>query len=230
MLNKFNHYKMIKEESPGYRLNQKGPEVLKTSELIAIIISSGTNNKTAQKAAEKLLIKFSGNLTRLARATQRELSDNIPGIGHTRSSQLIAAFELGKRITSYSDIEKPSINTPPDVARLLMNEMRYYKKEVFKILLLDRKNKLIKIETISSGILDASLVHPREVFYPAIQELASRIILVHNHPSGNCTPSAQDIEITKNIIESGKILNIEVVDHIVIGDGKFLSLREKRII
>lgn len=230
MLNKFNYNKTIKEESPGYRLNQKGAEALKTSELIAIIISSGNNNKTAQEAAEQLLLKFSGNLTRLAMATQRELSDNISGIGQAKGAKLIAAFELGKRISGYFEVEKHSINTPPDVARLLMNEMRYYKKEVFKVLLLDTKNKLIKIETISTGILDASLVHPREVFYPAIQELASSIILVHNHPSGNCTPSAQDIEITKNIIEAGTILNLKVVDHIIIGDGKFLSLREKGII
>jgi len=220
---------MLKEETPGYRFNHKGPEALKTSELIAMLLG-GNNKKSSQEAAENLLCKFSGNLTRLARATHKELSTGIEGIGQAKALQLMAAFELGKRISSYCEESKPSIHTPSDVARLLMNEMRYYKKEVFKVLLLDTKNRLIKIETVSSGILDASLVHPREVFYPAIQEMASSVILVHNHPSGNIIPSAQDIEITKTIIEAGKIMNIEVIDHIIIGEGKFLSLKEKKII
>ena len=219
---------MIKEETPKYRLHKKGPDILKTSELISIIIGSGTNSRTSLEAAEELLAKFEGNLTRLAKATSRELS--IDGIGTAKAAQLIAAFELGKRTAGYSEDDKPSVHTPSDVARILMNEMRYYKKEVFKVLLLDTKNRLIKIETVSTGILDGSLVHPREVFYPAIQEMASSVILVHNHPSGNIIPSAQDIEITKTIIEAGKIMNIDVIDHIIIGDGKFLSLKEKKII
>ena len=218
------------DERPAERLWKSGPDVLKTSELIAIIIKHGTHERTALQAAEDLLNKFSGNLSRIAGATLRELSSGIYGIGRARAAQLMASFELGKRIASYSGVEKPSIHTPSDVARLLMNEMRYYKKEVFKVLLLDTKNRLIKIETISSGILDASLVHPREVFYAAIQEMASSVILVHNHPSGNIIPSAHDIEITKTIIDAGKIMNIEVIDHIIIGEGKFLSLKEKKII
>ena len=132
------------------------------------------------------------------------------GGAHRRVLKLAALWEiLGKRLSSFSESEKPSINSPEDAARLLMSEMRYYKKEVFKVLLLDTKNRLIKIETISSGILDASLVHPREVFYSAIQEMASSLILVHNHPSGNISPSIQDIEITKNMLQAGKIMNIE---------------------
>ncbi len=218
------------DERPAERLYKSGPDVLKTSELIAIIIKQGTHERTALRAAEDLLNKFSGNLSRIAGATLRELSTGIDGIGRARAAQLMASFELGKRIASYSDVEKPSIHTPSDVARLLMNEMRYYKKEVFKVLLLDTKNRLIKIETVSSGILDASLVHPREVFYAAIQEMASSVILVHNHPSGNIIPSTQDIEITKTIIDAGKIMNIDVIDHIIIGEGNFLSLKEKKII
>jgi len=221
---------ILKEESAEYRLKQKGPSVLKTSELLALIIGGGKQNKMPLEAAEDLLHKFSGNLSKLAAATMKEISSDITGINQAKAAQLMAAIELGKRIASYSDVEKPSIHTPSDVSRLLMNEMRYYKKEVFKVLLLDTKNRLLKIETISSGILDASLVHPREVFYAAIQEMASSIILVHNHPSGNIIPSAQDIEITKTMIEAGKIMNIEVIDHIIIGEGKFLSLKEKKII
>jgi len=218
---------LLKEEQPAYRLSRKGADALKTSELLALIIG-GSQNKAALETAEELLTKFNGNLTRMAKASPKELS--IKGIGQAKAAQLMACIELGKRIASFSETERPAIHTPSDVSRLLMNEMRYYKKEVFKVLLLDTKNRLIKIETISSGILDASLVHPREVFYAAIQEMASSIILVHNHPSGNIIPSAQDIEITKTIIEAGKIMNIEVIDHIIIGEGKFLSLKEKKII
>ena len=129
---------IIKEETPRYRLDKKGPDVLKTSELLAIILG-GSQSKAALEAAEELLNKFSGNLSRLARATQRELSSGIEGIGSAKAAQLIAAIELGKRISSYSEEDKPSIHTPSDVARLLMNEMRYYKKEVFKVMLLDTK-------------------------------------------------------------------------------------------
>lgn len=219
---------VLREESPQYRIGKMGADNLKTTELLALIIGEGSNKETAIKIAEELLCKFEGNLSRFARATAKELFGN--GIGQAKISRLLAAIELGKRIAGYSEVEKPSIHTPSDVARLLMSEMRYYKKEVFKVLLLDTKNRLIKIETISSGILDASLVHPREVFYAAIQEMASSVILVHNHPSGNIIPSAQDIEITKTIIEAGKIMNIDVIDHIIIGEGKFLSLKEKKII
>jgi len=225
-----NMKKMVKEESPRYRLEKSGIDSLKTSELISLIVGGGSQNKIALEAAENLLSHFSGNLTRMAKSTQRELSNIASGIGPAKSAQLMACFELGKRVAGYCETEKPSIHTPSDVARLLMNEMRYYKKEVFKVLLLDTKNRLIKIETVSSGILDASLVHPREVFYAAIQEMASSVILVHNHPSGNIIPSAQDIEITKTIIEAGRIMNIDVIDHIIIGEGKFLSLKEKKII
>ena len=218
------------EERPRERLLKMGPEALKTSELIAIIIKHGSRKNTALDVGEKIINKFSGNLKRLNCASIKELYESIDGMGPVKASQLLAAFELGKRITSFSEEEKPVINTPDDVAHLLMSEMRYYRKEVFKIILLNTKNRLIKIETISSGILDASLVHPREVFYSAIQESASSLILVHNHPSGNVSPSRHDIEITKNIVEAGKIMDIEVVDHIIIGDGKYLSLREKNFI
>jgi len=223
-------YNMVKEEVPSYRLSYKGAENLKTSELLSIILGSGTNSKSALEIAEALLNKFSGNLNRIAKATARELSLDIPGIGPAKAIQLQACIEFGKRIVSYTEESKPYIHTPSDVAKLLMSEMRFYKCEVFKTVLLYTKNRLIKIQTISSGILDASLVHAREVFFHAIQELASSIILVHNHPSGNTIPSSQDIQITKNIMEAGQILGIEVIDHIIIGDGKFLSLKEKKII
>lgn len=222
--------KMLREESPSYRLEKVGPTTLKTSELLALIIGGSTQSSSAIKSAEDLLMKFNGNLSKLAGATLHELSAGIDGIGPTKAAQLMASFELGKRIAGFIESEKPSINTPNDVAQILIPTMRYLKQETFKVLMLDTKNRLLRIETISTGILDAALVHPREVFFSAIQNLASSIILAHNHPSGNCIPSSQDLEITKNLIEAGKILNIEVIDHIIIGDGKFISLKEKKII
>jgi len=212
---------ILEEERTEYRA-EKEIQALLTSELLQTI--SGTT----QEKIEELLRKYDGNLSRLMRCTRKEMQET--GLTRTQTTKIMAAFELSKRIAGYTDDQRPSIHTPSDVARLLMNEMRYYKKEVFKVLLLDTKNRLLKIETISSGILDASLVHPREVFYAAIQEMASSVILVHNHPSGNIIPSAQDIEITKTMLEAGKIMNIEVIDHIIIGEGKFISLKEKRII
>lgn len=210
----------LKEETPEYRCKQDIQKV-KTSELIDLL-----TEKTG--TGEKLLAQHDGNLTQLAKNTLSDLRET--GLTEKKAIRLQAAIELGKRIAAFVEEERPAINTPGDVTRLLMNEMRYYKQEVFKVLLLDTKNRVIKIETISSGILDASLVHPREVFYAAIQNMAAGIILCHNHPSGEIIPSAQDIEITKTIIEAGKIMNIDVIDHIIIGEGKFLSLKEKHII
>lgn len=227
---KFSLKELPPDERPRERLFKNGPESLKTSELFAILINQGNKNASAIEVGEKLLQKFSGNLNRMVKASLRELYENIDGIGPIKAAQIMAAFELGKRIARFSEDEKPTVSSPDDVANILMSEMRYYKKEVFKALLLDTKNRLLKIETVSSGILDASLVHPREVFYSAIKEAASSIILVHNHPSGNISPSSQDIEITKNIVSAGKIIGIEVIDHIIIGDGKFLSLKEKHFI
>ena len=207
------------EENPGYRLDSS--ENVLTSELIDIItdrVGSG----------QILLCKFQGNLNQIAASSIQELyCKEIP---LKKMRKVKAAVELGKRIAAWTEEERPGIHTPGDVARLVMSEMRYYKKEVFKVLLLDTKNRLIKIETISQGVLDASVVHPRDVFRAAILNNTSSIVLVHNHPSGNEIPSAQDIEITKNLIEAGKIMNIDVIDHIIIGDGKFLSLKEKKVI
>lgn len=216
---------ILKEETAEYRGKQDIKDLL-TSELINIIIDAKTG--TAPSTGEEILKSNEGNLTDLAKMTLQDLKN--AGLTEKKAMRLMAAIEMGKRISGYVEDERPSIHTPSDVARLLMPEMRYYQKEVFKVLLLDTKNKLIKIETISTGILDASLVHPREVFYAAIQNMAAGIILCHNHPSGNIIPSAQDIEITKTIVEAGKIMNIDVIDHIIIGEGKFLSLKEKHII
>jgi len=219
---------VIREESPRYRLYRQGADTLKNSELIAIILRNGNRRKVTEEVATDILERFNGNLTRLAKATVGELKEI--GVTALQADTIIAAIELGKRISCFTEDERPAINTPADAAKVLMPTMRYLKKETFKTLLLDTKNRLIKIENISTGILDASLVHVREVFAPAILEGASSILLAHNHPSGNCIPSSQDLEITRNLMEASKIMQIDILDHIILGDGRFLSLKEKKLI
>ena len=204
-------------------------------ELIARVMGKGKTTPRSYEASKKLVQYFREpcaeklNYSKLASSNVKEL-ERVDGVGKATAQFLDAVLIFAKRMQSYRSEDLPVISTPDDASKLLMSEMRYYRKEVFKILLLDTKNRLVRIETVSSGILDASLVHPREVFKPAIDHMASSLILMHNHPSGNISPSSQDIELTKNIVAAGKILNIDVVDHIIIGDGKFLSMREKHFI
>ncbi|MFS8540999.1 MAG: DNA repair protein RadC, partial [Tissierellales bacterium] len=146
------------------------------------------------------------------------------------AAQIVAAIELGKRISSSSADAKLKVDSPIVVVELLMEQMRYLKKEHFKVVLLDTKNQIISIEEISVGSSNASIVHPREVFNVAIRKSANSIILVHNHPSGDPTPSKEDIDITHRLVEAGDIIGIRVLDHIIIGDNKYVSLNEKNII
>jgi DNA repair protein RadC len=203
-------------------------------DLIAKIIGKGKLTPASYKVSQKLISYFKEpctekiNYKRLASSNSSELK-KIDGLGKEMADFVENVLIFAKKLQSYKQ-NFPAVNCPEDVFDLLVSEMRYYQTEVFKVLLLDTKNSVIKIATVSTGILDASIVHPREIFHIAIQEMASSIILVHNHPSGNPTPSCHDIDITKTVIEAGKIMNIEVIDHIIIGDGKFISLKEKKII
>ncbi len=204
-------------------------------ELISKVLGRGKTTSNTYEVSKKIIQYFREpvnekvNYKKLVSSSVKEL-ERVDGVGKSTAQFMEAVGQFAKRVQAYRTEDFPVISTPDDVGRLLMSEMRYYKTEVFKVLLLDTKNRLIKIDTISSGILDASLVHPREVFYPAIMNTASSLILVHNHPSGNVSPSSHDIEITKNIVAAGQVLNIDVVDHIIIGDGKYLSMKEKRFI
>lgn len=210
-------------------------DINKELDLITKVLGKGKTTPGAYEKSKKLLQYFKEpcaekiNYNRLASSNTAELK-KIDGIGKDTAAFLEAVIQFSRKLQSYRVEDFPTVCSPEDVAQLMMSEMRYYKKEVFKVLLLDTKNRLIRIETISSGILDASIVHPREVFKPAIDHLASSIIIVHNHPSGNPAPSQQDIEITKTIMEAGKIINIEVIDHLIIGDGRYISLKEKKFI
>ncbi len=219
---------MAEDERPREKLVKYGANSLSNTELLAILIRTGTKYASAIDLAQQILSTNQEGLRVLTDSTVEELSC-IKGIGLSKAAQMLAAIELGKRLAVMSN-NTQGIKSPKDVSNLFMEEMRYYKKEHFKILLLNTKNEIISSNLVSVGSLNSSLVHPREVFVNAIKKSASCIILVHNHPSGNTRPSEEDINITKRLIEAGKIIGIDVLDHIIIGDGSYCSLKEQAII
>lgn len=219
---------MPAEERPRERLSKHGPAVCSTAELLAILLRTGTTERSALGLGELLLSHFHG-LRGVANATIEQLSA-VKGVGEVKAIQIAAAIELGKRNAVLSDDEKPVIRSPQDVANLLMPELRDAKKEHLKSLVLSTKNQVIRIHTVSVGILDSSLVHPREVFKDAITASAAAIIVAHNHPSGDPTPSTEDRRITQRLAEAGQIIGIELLDHIILGDNRFVSLKERGVL
>ncbi len=217
------------EERPREKLIQCGAGALSNSELLAILIGTGTKEMSAIMLANRVLALEKEGISYLAGCLPEELSE-IPGMGMAKSCQIIAAIELGKRIATKPRMNKVNIKSPDEVASLFIEEMRYLKKEYFKVLLLNTKNEIIMIENISVGSLNSSVVHPREVFCTAIKKSACSLIAVHNHPSGNPAPSQADIDITKRLMEAGELLGIKVLDHLIIGDGVYISLKEKLLI
>jgi DNA repair protein RadC len=229
-MNKESHFTvhdLPKSERPRERLQKHGAEALSSQELLALVIGRGVSKKSVMTIAQELLSRF-GNIKAISEATIEELSQ-IKGIGLAKASQLKASFELARRKEEH-DGERLSVKSHQDVIKVVRQQLKDKKKEHFLILCLDTRSNLIKIGNISTGTLDANLVHPREVFKEAIQSLASSIILVHNHPSGNPEPSEADIEITKRIQETGKIVGIDVLDHIIIADNKSFSFKEKGLV
>lgn len=218
-----------KSERPREKLREYGVQSLSNAELIAIIIRMGFGSDTAIDLANKILSIDSSGIKFLSHATIEELT-SIKGIGSCKAAQIQASIELGKRIARDRGEEKIKIDSPLVLVDLLMEEMRYLKKEYFKIAVLDTKNQIISIDNISIGNLNASIVHPREVFNIAIKKSANSIILIHNHPSGDPTPSREDINITHRLIEVGEIVGIKVLDHIIIGDNKHISFKQRNII
>jgi len=213
------------EERPRERLARHGASVLSNAELLAILLRTGTREESAISLAHRILVQEQG-LRYLADSNVEQLSA-INGIGKAKAAQIKAAIELGKRLAAFEPGADKPLKCPQDVAGLLMEEMRYLKKEHMKLVLLNVKCNLISVEEISVGSLNASIVHPREVFNPAIRKSSASIIMVHNHPSGDPSPSSEDISITARIAEAGKLIGIELVDHIIIGDGKYVSMKEK---
>lgn len=216
-----------KSERPRERLQKHGAEVLSSQELLALILGRGVRGESVMVTAQRLLSAF-GNVKNISQASLEELS-TIKGMGTAKASQLKAAFELARR-KEEDNREQISVKSHQDVIKLVRQKLKDKKKERFLILCLDRRNNLIKISNISTGTLDTNLVHPREVFKEAIQSLASSIILVHNHPSGDPEPSDADIDITKRILETGKVVGIDILDHIIIANNRSFSFKEKGIV
>ena len=219
------------EERPYEKLEKYGAEMLSNAELLAIIIKTGTKNETSVGIAQRILKTYSEDtgLVFLHDISLKELK-SIHGIGRVKAIQLKAVVELSKRIAAAKSKNKTCITCPADVSGLVMEEMRYLKQEYFKILLLNTKNHVLKQIDITKGTLNASIVHPRDVFSEPIRNKCASIILIHNHPSGDPSPSREDIAVTNRLVEAGKILGIEVLDHIIIGDGVYCSLKERGMI
>ncbi|MGI6514391.1 MAG: DNA repair protein RadC [Syntrophomonadaceae bacterium] len=215
------------EMRPREKMLARGEEYLTEAELLAILLGSGTRKLSAIELAQHLLQKYEG-LRLFKTLTIQEMLE-FEGIGLAKAARIRAAAELGRRLALTSN-QQQQIKSPEDVKNYVMEDMRYYDREHFKCLYLNRKNQVISLETISIGGLANALVHPREVFKPAVKRSAAAVILIHNHPSGDPTPSKEDINITKRLIESGKLLGIEVLDHIIIGDGRYFSLKAGNVI
>jgi DNA repair protein RadC len=218
-----------KPERPRERLQKLGPAALSSQELLALVIGRGIPKKSVMTIAQELLARF-GNVKAISQASLEELSQ-VKGIGIAKAAQIRACFELGRR----EDLEPPDpvpfdIKNPEAVVKAIRASLQDKAKEHFKLILLNSRNRIIGISTISIGTLTTSLVHPREVFKEAIMHSAASVVLAHNHPSGDPDPSEDDLKITKKLVESGKILSIEVIDHIIIGKDNHYSFREKGLI
>ena len=215
-------------ERPREKLINHGPEVLTEAELLAILIGSGSGKVTAVDIAKTLFVEHR-TLRSLAGLSVGDLKQ-FKGIGDARAVSIAAAFELARRLQSSPDVERRIIRSPSDIAEQFIPALRDLQQEVFIVVLLNSANKITKEITITKGLLNSSLTHPREVFRHAIVEHAASVILMHNHPSGNPEPSQEDISITKQIVEAGKVVGIPVHDHIIIAGGNFTSLAERGLI
>ena len=226
------HPLMMKElpadERPREKMKERGAQTLGNSELLAILLRTGNFQESALRIAENLLDRL-GGLAGFGNATLEEF-EQVKGVGEAKAITVMAAIELGRRVTTLAPSERAIIRTPDDVAALLMPRFRYETKESFIAILLSTKNHVLKTPVISVGSLNASIVHPRELFREAINASAAAVILAHNHPSGDPAPSPEDVSLTRKLVDAGKLLDIPVLDHIVLGDGKYISFKEKGIL
>ncbi|MGD6957090.1 RadC family protein [Rossellomorea aquimaris] len=213
------------DERPRERLIQSGAASLSNQELLAILLRTGTKSESVLQLSNRLLNRFDG-LNLLRDASLEEIT-KTKGIGLAKAVQIMAAVEFGRRISNLAFDDRYSIRSPEDGANYVMNDMRFLAQEHFVCLYLNTKNQVLHKQTIFIGSLNASIVHPREVFKEAFRRSAASIICIHNHPSGDPTPSREDIEVTKRLVECGRIIGIDILDHLIIGEKKFISLKEK---
>lgn len=216
------------EERPREKLQSFGAEALSNAELLAILLRTGSARESAVQLAARILSR-SGGLRLLPGLSLEEMKE-IKGVGPAKAIQIKAALELGRRLATLPPEEAQSITSPQRAAALFMEQLRYKRKEHFMILLLNTKNHVISKEEISIGSLNTSIVHPREIFNIPLRKSAASVILVHNHPSGDPSPSQEDLEVTRRLVEAGNILGIAVRDHLVIGDGCYFSFKEKGLL
>jgi DNA repair protein RadC len=216
---------MDEEERPRERLARLGPQSLSTAELLAILLRVGVVGETSVQVGQRLLQTF-GGIAGLHRASFAELS-NQKGVKLAKAAQIKAAIELGRRLVQESPEERPSVHSPADAAELVQYEMSALEQEELRVLLLDTRNHLLHIEVVYRGSVNSSQVRVAEVFKAAIRRNAPNLIVIHNHPSGDPTPSPDDIAITRLIAQAGEILDVKLLDHIIIGSGRFVSLKER---
>lgn len=240
MRESFTIHDLPKEERPRERVQRFGIEALSAQELLELIIGRGIPGESVAVTAQNLLGQFRG-LEGLEKASIGDLT-RVKGIGLAKATQIKAAFEIANRLENKSRIgqkiaerisnnEKLRIKNPRDLYDYIISKFQKgRKKEYFLLCLLNTRNELINIMEISRGSLNTSIVHPREVFREAMMASAASIILVHNHPSGDCTPSSDDIELTKRLCQGGEVVGIDVIDHIIVSDGDFLSMKSKGLI
>jgi DNA repair protein RadC len=213
------------EERPRERMLKHGPMVLSNAELIAILLRSGTRGENVVNLSTRLLVE-QGGLVGLSRASFDELA-RVKGVGNAKFCQLKAALELGRRLLIASPDQRPQITCPADAANLLMLEMGPLEQEHLKVLILDTKNYVMASPEVYVGNVNTSVIRIGEVFKEAVRRNATSTIIIHNHPSGDPTPSPEDVQVTQRIIEAGKLLDIDVLDHIIIGNQRFISLKER---
>lgn len=213
------------EARPRERLRAAGPEALQDRELLAVLLRAGTRSRSALHVADDLLRRF-GGLRGLSRARAEELSA-LPGVGEAKAATLVAAFELGRRVQGPDPASRPVVRSAADAAALVAPRLAHRDQEHFCVLLLNARHELIALVETSRGGLNAACVDPREVFREAIRRGAHAIIVAHNHPSGNPEPSPDDARLTSLLRQAGALLGVGVLDHVVVGDGRFVSLRER---
>jgi DNA repair protein RadC len=217
-----------KNERPREKILRYGAEYLSNSELLAIILRTGTKEDSVLNLCDRLL-SHCGGINGISNPSINDLKQ-VKGIGQAKATQILALAELATRFNSFKSGEECAVSSPRDVSIYMMRQMKSLKKEYFKLIMLNTKNIIISVKDISIGNLNSSIVHPREVFIEAIKLSSASVILCHNHPSGDPTPSKEDILITKRLKECGTLLGIEVLDHIIIGNEAYISLKEKGIL
>lgn len=216
---------MAEHDRPRERLLQVGERAVSTAELLAIILRTGAAGESVLRLSERLLSTFK-DLPGLARASITELTQ-VKGVGPAKAVEIKAALEIGRRLLTTAPEEKPRVTSPADAANLLMSEMSFLEKEHLRLILMDTRNQVLSTPTIYIGSLNSSVIRIGELFRAAIKENAAAFIVAHNHPSGDPSPSPEDVAVTRQIVQAGSLLNIDVLDHIVIGHNRFVSLKER---